>query len=289
MRRCTATLLCLAGVSLVITACGSSSNSGGGTSTTASASSCTPKHPGLKTIHPGALTVAVYEYLPYSTYKGGKLGGAEGEIAQRLAADECLKVKVLYGQAAGAIPAVTSGRADTTIGSWYRTAERAKIVLLGAPEVRDQMAIVSHAPGIKTIQDLKGKKVGAVTGYLWVEDLQKLLGSDLKLYPSTDASYQDLTNGRIDAAIDGATSVPLELKKTGIKNAVMNIPPPDPAVKASTAPGQPQMPVNKNNPNLRAALDDDLAALRASGQLKTIIVKNGFPASAANPGKPDLL
>jgi polar amino acid transport system substrate-binding protein len=270
---------------LLIAACGAD---GGGTP--AASEDCTPRHPGLELVEDGRLTVAVYEYPPYSTYENGELGGAEGELVTRMAELECLDVNVLYVQAAGTIPAVTSGRADVAIGSWYRTAERAEVVLLGAPIVKDEMTIVSSEDArAETIQELKGKRVGAVVGYLWVEDLQRLLGDGLKLYQSTDATYQDLANGRLDAVIDGGVSVPLQLEKFGIPDAVVSVPPPDESVTASTAPGQPQMPVNKDNPGLRRALDENLAELRENGELRRILKENGFPDSAADPGPPNLL
>jgi polar amino acid transport system substrate-binding protein len=254
------------------------------------AASCTPKHPGLKTVKEGFLTVALYESPPFGTLSNGKLGGAEGEIVNRIARMECLKVNPLESVAAGNIPAIISGRADTAIGSWYRTAARAKVVLLGLPEMKDQMVIVSKkGKPFKTIQELKGHNVGAIVGYLWVADLQKFLGSNLKLYQTDDGAYRDVAAGRIDATIDGYSAVKGQLKKTPISGAVVATPPADPAVKASTAPGQPNLPVNKNNPGLRKALDADLLALRASGELKRIVVANGFAASAANPGRPNLL
>ena len=197
-------LIALASITLV--AIGSSS---------AVAASCTPKHPGLKTVNEGFLTVALYESPPFGTLSNGKLGGAEGEIVNQIARMECLKVKPLESVAAGNIPAIISGRADTAIGSWYRTAARAKVVLLGQPEMKDQMVIVSKkGKPLKTIQDLKGHNVGAIVGYLWVEDLQRLLGGSLKVYQTDDGAYRDLAAGRIDATIDGFSAVKGQLKKT---------------------------------------------------------------------------
>ena len=292
MRRINVAVVLLAAGSLLAAGCGSSSNSSS-SSTSANASSgssCKPKHPGLTTVNSGTLTVALYESPPFATVKGGQLAGGEGGIVNRIAAMECLKVKPMEGVAAGVIPAIQSGRADTGIGSWYRTAERAKIVLLGAPEMKDQMAIVSKSSNpIKTVQALKGHKVGAVLGYLWVDDLKKLLGSNLKLYPSADGSYRDLAAGRLDAAIDGLSVIKLQLKKTPVPGVVFGPAPPDPAVKASTQPGQPNLPVSKNNPGLRKALDEDLAELRSTGEVKQILVKAGFPAALADPGPPNLL
>ena len=105
---------------LALTACG-----GGSTDSSTApkvSANCKPKHD-VKTITPGELSVAAYVYPPFSDVKGNTLGGAEGEIITKIAAMECLKIKVVPGAAAAMIPSITAGRADTTIGSWYRTAE----------------------------------------------------------------------------------------------------------------------------------------------------------------------
>jgi polar amino acid transport system substrate-binding protein len=279
-------------VALGAGACGGSGDSDDGgqaAATTGSTGGCTPKHPGLKTVHSGQLTVALYEAPPFATVKGGKLAGAEGDIIARIAALECLKPTPLMGSAAAAIPAITSGRADTAIGSWYRTAERAKVIALGAPVMKDQMAIVSKDGAIGTIPDLKGKKVGAVIGYLWVDDLKKLLGSSLKLYPSGDAMYRDLASGRLDALIDGVSGIKPQLGKTPVAGAAYKVPPADASVAASQQPGQPQFGVKKDNPALRQALDEDRAALQADHETEKLIVQNGFPAELADPGPPNEL
>jgi polar amino acid transport system substrate-binding protein len=273
--------------SLAVAACGGSDDDSGGTS---ASSDCKPKHPGLETANSGALTVALYEAPPFATVKEGKLTGGEGEVINRIAEMECLDVKPMNGNAAAVIPAVQSGRADTGIGSWYRTKERSKIVLLGDPVMKDQMTIVSTKDNeLDSVQSLKGHKVGAVIGYLWVDDLKKLLGNDLKLYPATDNMYRDLAAGRIDAAIDGLSVVELQLQKTPVDGAVSNVPAADEAIAATTQPGQPQFPVNKKNPDLRKALDEDLAELRESGELKEILTEAGFAPELADPGPPNLL
>jgi polar amino acid transport system substrate-binding protein len=273
--------------SLAIAACGGSDDD---SATPSASNDCKPKHAGLKTVTSGTFTVALYEAPPFSTVKDGKLTGGEGEVINRIAEMECLEVKPMNGTAAAVIPAITSGRADTGIGSWYRTKERSKIVLLGAPVMKDQMTIVStEGNELDSVQSLKGNKVGAVLGYLWVDDLKKLLGGDLKLYPASDNMYRDLGAGRIDAAIDGLSVVDLQLQKTPVDGAVKNVPAPDEAIAATTEPGQPNFPVNKSNPDLRKALDEDLAELRESGELKKILTGAGFAPELTDPGPPNLL
>jgi polar amino acid transport system substrate-binding protein len=274
---------------VALAACGDDT---GTDSTTAagnnSGSDCTPKHEGLKTIEEGKLSVAAYVYPPFSDVKGQELGGAEGEIVTRIAEMECLDIKVVPGAAAAMIPSIVSKRADTTIGSWYRTAEREKVVRLGAPVIADQLSLISKS-GVGTIDELKGKKVGSILGFLWNDDLKKVLGDDVKFYDTATAMYADLSAGRIEVIVDTYPSGQAVLKTTPIDGLKFVVPPADPAVLSTVKPGQTQFPVSKDNAALGEAMDENIAELRESGELEKIVVKHGFQPEAADPGEPNLL
>lgn len=252
------------------------------------AAKCKPAHPGLKTVAKGKLTVAAYEYAPFSGVKGNKLTGAEGEILNAIAALECLTAVAQPGSGAAMIPAVSSGRADTTFGSWYRTAERAKIVLLSNPVIIDQLTLIS-VTGVDSITGLEGKKVGSTLGFLWNDDLSKILGNDLSLYETTQALYADLASGRISVVVDTFPSGTVALTNTPIAGAQFKVPKADARVNATTLPGQTNFPVNKKNPGLQKAINDNLETLRKSGKLAEIVKKYGFSASSVAKTKPNLL
>jgi polar amino acid transport system substrate-binding protein len=275
-------LLAVPLVAVIVAACGSSKK------VTAVTRSCHPAHH-VHTIVPGVLSVAVYSYPPYGYQVGDHLAGVDGEILTRIAAMECLKVRPVPGAAASMIPDVQTGRADTTMGDWYRTVPRSKIVILGAPVYKDEMVLVSKGGTVKTIPQLKGKKVGSVLGFLWDADLTKLLGGNMKLYPTDEAAYADLKAGRIQVVVDTPGASLFELKTEGMTGYKYEVPPPDPSVAASVHPGQANFPVSKSNPGLASAMDADIATLRANGTIRKILVSFGFPASAANPGPPAML
>lgn len=288
MKRSIPALAATASLLIVLSGCGGDEGSTAAGGSSSGNASCTPKHEGIKTVAPGSLTVAAYQYPPFSDVKDGKLGGAEGEIITRIAEMECLTPVLKAGAAASMIPSITTGRADTAIGDWYRTKERAKVVILGAPVLVDQTTFISKS-GVGTVPELKGKKVGSILGFLWNTDLQNMLGSNLKLYDTAQAEYADLSAGRIDVIVDTYPSAVSTLKTTPIPGAKLIVPPPDPAIAATENPGQSMFPVNKDNPELAKALDADVAELRKSGELAKIIEPFGFKASAAEPGTPNEL
>ncbi len=278
-----------AGLCLALAACGGDTSTDSTTASgTGSGSDCTPKHEGLKTIEEGFLSVASYVYPPFSDVKGQELGGAEGEIITKIAEMECLDVKVVPGAASAMIPSIVSKRADTTIGSWYRTAEREKVVRLGTPVIADRLTLISKA-GVGTIPDLKGKKVGSILGFLWNDDLKKVLGDDVKFYDTAQAMYADLAAGRIEVIVDTYPSAQAVLETTPIEGLKFEVPPADPAVVSTQKPGQTQFPVSKDNEALGTALDENVAELRKNGELERIVVEHGFQPEAANPGEPNLL
>jgi len=249
---------------------------------------CVPAHAGLVTVDAGFLTVAAYEYPPFASIDGETITGAEGQILNEIAALECLEVKVQPGSGAAMIPAIESGRADTTMGSWYRTADRAKIVLLSDPVIIDQLTLIS-VEGVDTIEGLVGKKVGSTLGFLWNDDLEKVVGDNLSLYESTQAMYADLASGRIDVIVDTYPSAQSALALTPVEGAQSLVPAPDDRVVSTTKPGQTNFPVNLDNPDLVAAINANLATLRQNGMLESIAVEWGFAPSSVAVTEPNLL
>ena len=263
-------------------ACSSSSGS------SAVPDNCTPKH-AFRTMSKGKLTVSTYTYAPATIVKGGELQGVEGELLATVARWECLSLKVVEQAPAGVIPAVQAGRADLAAGSWYRTKKRAAVLNLTDPIYTDAMVLVSAGGAVKTVPELRGKSVGTFEGNLWNEDLQKLLGDRLKIYASETATFQDLKAGRIDVAVDGAGGSVNMLKVLQLSDYRIATPPADPAVEATSHPGQIGWPNTKSNTALDAALDADIAELRRSGEVARLLKKYGYPDSAAEVGTPSLL
>ena len=250
----------------------------------AAAQNCKPAHE-FKTVTAGALTVAGYELLPYSSLEvGNKLGGVDGEIIDQIATKECLTVKLVAVDPAAVIQSVISGQADIAAGDWYRTAAREKVLGLSAPLYLDQMGIFSKE-GFSKVAQLDGKRIGTVEGYLWVADLKKVFGSALQTYPSPVNLAQDMAAGRIDVAID-SYAVGIEAQKkggyTGVKIMVAE---PDDRVAASRQPGQANFPYTKNNSELGAALASDIVDLHKSGAIAEILKKHGLSPSAADVGE----
>lgn len=254
--------------------------------TPAMAQDCTST---VQTVEPGKLTVAAYDYPPFSIVgSDGAVSGIDADIAAAVAKDSCLELVTQVMDPAATIQSVVSGRADIAIGSWNRTKKRVDVVGLGAPVYLDPMGILSR-DGISSIEDMKGKKVGTVTGYLWVGEMQKLFGSDLMLYPTPVALAQDLAAGRIDVAADGYNYAVYAQKNAGAyKDIKIELVQPDPAVSASAEPAQAGFLYTKGNETLGQAIDSTVARLHDEGAIEAALVAAGFDPRVAQVGEPRL-
>lgn len=258
-----------------LAACGGGSGEG-------AAKDCQPAHT-FPTVTKGKLTVAGYDLPPFGSRDGNGMKGVDADILKHIAKQECLEIEPKWMAPAAVIPTVQSGRADTGIPDWYRTKARAAIVSLSDPMYLDQMAIASKE-GLTKVSDLKGRQVGTVDGYLWVDDLKKYLGSNLKIYPSTVNLNQDIKAGRIDVAVDSFGS-----QKATNPGLTIQVVEPDPAVPASQEAAQSSLPVPKSNAELLTAFNAHIEAMHKDGTMKKILKDNGLEESAADVGAPRLI
>ncbi|MBN3723892.1 substrate-binding periplasmic protein [Burkholderia sp. Ac-20379] len=249
---------------------------------------CKPAHQ-FQTITPGVLSIAAWDFPPYAIPAGrDDVKGVDGEIVKKIAAKECLKISVSVVDPAAVVQSVVSKKADIALGDWYRTADRAKVVGLGSPMYLDQMGIISK-DGIDTVGGLAGKKIGTVTGYLWLADLQKTFGDSLVVYPNPVAMAQDLMTGRIDAGTDSYAVAQFNQKKGGYSGMKITVAKPDQRVAATLMPGQTTMPYTKSNTALGEALSADIDALRNSGEISKILQSYGLSPTATDVGAPRLV
>lgn len=256
--------------------------------TTAWAEDCKPAH-NFTTVEAGKLTVAIYEYPPFSTVAAdGQIGGVDSDIAKAIAKANCLEIVPVSVDPAATIQYVISGKADIAVGDWYRTEERSKVLGLSYPIYLDQMGIYSK-DGVSKIEDLMGKKVGSVSGFLWVAELQALLGDNLQLYPNPVALAQDLAAGRVDIGVDSYGTGTYAQKNGGYAGIQIKVAEPDERVQASIQAAQSALLYSKDNVDFGAALDAGIKELHASGELAKILTSNGLDASGADVGEPRLV
>lgn len=255
-------------LALGLVACGDSSNTAKDNSDNAD---CTPQHADIQTLTEGTLKVAAPVTPPYLTKEGGEFGGVDTAVLERIAKMECLDIDWQEVQYAAGLQGVQSKRLDVFIGGLYRTDDREKIMALGQTVYRDGMNLLSR-DGYTKLEDLEGKNVGVIQGYLWNADLQRELGdSQVKQFQTSDALFNDLKAGRVDVAVLTTAEAAHRLAQDpdlGLKSEAFE---PTEKVGPSMQPGEVTFPIEISNTSLRKAFDADIKELHESGEIAKIL------------------
>jgi polar amino acid transport system substrate-binding protein len=279
-RRIACAAIVLGVLTLAVTGCGSSSSSSANATTASASSSCKPAH-AFSTLTKGELTVSTYNFPPATIIEGnGKLGGIEGAMLTKIAAEECLKLNVAVNAAAGVVPAVQSGRADTAAGDWTLTVPRVKVMSHSMPFYNEPMVLISKRGQVTSIAQLRNYSVGTAEGNFWNDALNSYIGGHLKLYQSALQAYQDAQDGRLQVVVDGLLGAYQWFKQhqgTDLKYA-------EPAPLAAVTGSQHEQKVfyiTHGNTAMVTAFNADINQMIQSGYVKQLIQSSGLPASSA--------
>ena len=265
----------------------------GSTETAASPAGSAGAGNDLGTIDKGKLKVAIEPYMPYTDIKGGKMVGLDAEILQAAAANLGLEIVPQMTDFKGMLNSVQSGRADVTIGGIGWSAERAEKGLFSDPVYYSPaaMAVAGDKP-YKTVDDLKGLKLGTVSGYVWEKSIKAVPGAQAKVYPDANGFFADLAAGRIDVGFIDPLLVTYQrsVQPNSKFQLAYLTPPTDAQITAIPAYKdfrqiQVAFYLPKAATKLEKALDEQIDKLYTNGQLAQMITKWGGDPNQF--GKPD--
>lgn len=265
-------------VALVAGACGSGNSSTGGAA-------------GQKfdLLHAGHLTVG--SDIPYPPFefedKSGNLTGFDVELTRAIADklnlqntdDDWISVdfgtifQVLNsGTKFDVVVAAVTAYAAPGSPAEATVKEREKLVDFTKPYYPSLQSLTvdtTKNPDIKTIDDLKGKRVGiqrATTGAFYAQEKLAPLGANLVSFPKAPAMYQELQSGQLDAVFN---DLPVSLDAIKGKSNLQ-------VVQQVETGEQYAIAVNKKNPNLTSAINKALDELFKDGTYTTLF-KKYFP------------
>src|SRR2546421_1549059 len=273
-------VLAMVGTVLLVEACGGKD--------AASAPAAGSAAAGLDTIDKGVVKVAVEPYMPYTDVKNGKLVGLDAEILQEAAGNLGLKVEFNVTDFKGMLGGVQSHRADLTIGGVGWSKDRADKGLFTDPVYYSPpaMAVVGDK-SFRTIDDLKGKTIGTVTGYVWEKSIKAVDGAQTKVYQDAATFFNDLGTGRIDVGfIDPLLVTYQAQQKPDTKFRLMYFTPPtDEQIAAKPEfkdfrQIQIAFYVAKQAPKLEKALDAEIDKMYTNGKLAAMVSKWGGDPNA---------
>jgi polar amino acid transport system substrate-binding protein len=243
---------------------------------------------GLDTIDKGVIKVAIEPYMPYTDVKSGKLVGLDSEILQEAAGNLGLKIEFNVTDFKGMLGGVQSHRNDITIGGVGWSKDRADKGLFTDPVYYSPpaMAVVGDR-SYQTIDDLKGKKIGTVTGYVWEKSIKAIDGAQTKVYQDAATFFNDLGTGRIDVGFIDPLLVTYQAQQnpnTKFK-LVYFTPPTDEQIAAKPdfkdfRQIQIAFYVAKQAPKLEKALDAEIDKMYQNGKLAGMVTKWGGDPNA---------
>lgn len=211
-------------------------------------------------------------YAPFNfTNPDGSLGGFDVDIANALC--DKMQVKCEIGAQAwdGIIPALKADKFDAIVSAMSVTPERQEQVDFTQPYYINSLVFVakkdsSFDPTSATaIESAKIAAQGSTFSSTWLT--QTYPNSKPQLYDTLDNAFIDLGNGRADAMISDKLPA-LTWLKTDLGK--------DFAIKGDDIQSDDKLAVavNKGNAELLKKFDDAIAAIKADGTYKQIVVKH---------------
>lgn len=143
--------------------------------------------------------------------KTGEMTGFDMDMIRELAKRAGFDVDINTMDFNGIIPAVQTGSVDIAIAGITITEERAEVVDFSDPYYDSGLQILIGADddSVKTIDDLKGKKIGTKIGSTSFDYLTEKFGDDATItpFPGSSDMYLALMGGNVDAVFYDAPNV----------------------------------------------------------------------------------
>jgi|AntAceMinimDraft_11_1070367.scaffolds.fasta_scaffold20441_3 polar amino acid transport system substrate-binding protein len=221
--------------------------------------------PAFTTVEEGKLTCASSgEYPPFSYFNtDNSLVGFDIEVCNAIAAELGLEANPQTGAFNTLIAGLQADRYDTIIGSMTATDDRREQVDFTENYYANSAVLfVSGDSTITGPDDLEGAVIGVALG-TWFEDLAYSLEgvADVKTYQADINALEDVSNGRIDAAITVRLGGYYAANESGL--SVKSV---GEALAADTA----AIAVSKTNPDLYAAISEALATILGDGSYAAV-------------------
>ncbi|MDD5773827.1 MAG: ABC transporter substrate-binding protein/permease [bacterium] len=194
-----------------------------------------------------------------------KFIGFEVDLAEAIARELGVKAKHVQNAWDSLIPALERGDCDIAMNGIEITPQRKEHILFSRPYYVyvEQLVVRKEETAIKGIDDLKGKKVGTLSGTVAQNILEGMGGVDVKIYPGQVEPYEDLAIGRIDGVL-------LDLPIAAYYGK------PNPKLKYAGNPmgeGLYGIAIRKEDENLKNKIDEIIDKLLRTGELKKIYEK----------------
>lgn len=197
-----------------------------------------------------------------------RLIGFEVDLAEAIAKELGVKARQSQNAWDSLIPALVRGDFEIVLNGIEITPQRAARVLFSRPYYvyTQQLVVRKDETRIKGLEDLKGKRVGTLSGAVAQDILKGIGGVDVRIYSGQVEPYEDLALGRLDAVL-----LDLPIATYYAK--------PNPGLRFEGPPvgeGFYGIAIRKGDDGLKKAVDNAIDKLLRTGELKGIYERWGL-------------
>lgn len=227
-------------------------------------------------VKPGTLTVALTGQSPPADYvdpKTGKLTGYVNDLYRQIAKDLGVEVEFVQIAWAGSLPGLKANRFDMACSGASWTTERLgseDFHLTSPMTISGTIGLTLRKTGIKSWEDMKGKRLGGVKGELYLQDARKKLTTvaGVTEFAGAPESLLALQNGQIDMLVQNISVVGFMIRNAPNNEDFVVVGPPLSVYPQSLC-------VNPRQTDLLKAVNVLLGNYRADGTLKRLSEKHG--------------
>jgi len=193
--------------------------------------------------------------------------GYDIDMANLIAKALGVKVTIIPVTSANRIPYLQTRKADIVISSLGKNAEREQVI-----DFSDAYApFFSGVYGTKDIKvggpaDLAGKIIGATRGAIEEQELSKTAppSATIKRFEDNNATISAFVSGQVDLVVTGNTVAAVIAARTPQRAPTLKF-----VIKNSPC----YVGLNKNEPQLKAKLNEIIAKLKADGEIAKLSMK----------------
>ncbi len=217
----------------------------------------------------GTLRIGLEGTFPPFDSKGpdGQLVGYDVDIAKAVAAKLGVKPEFITTEWSGIIAGLQAGKFDVIVNQVGVTDQRKAVLDFSPPYTYSAAQLIQRKDdtrAFKSLDDLKGKKLGVGLGTNYMDMAKAVPGIDVVTYPGAPEYLRDLAAGRIDAALNDRLMLAYLMKNSQLPLRT----------GAIVGNGNPSaIPFKKGNPKFAKAIDDAMTQLEADGTFTKISEK----------------
>lgn len=233
-------------------------------------SACSSASSGAKKIR--VASEATYPPFESVDEKTKELVGFDIDMMKAIAAKENLNVEFVNTPFDSVLAGISTCQFDAAASAITITDERKQSMAFSDPYIKaGQLITVGiNNNDIKSVADLKGKKISVQLGTTGEIEAKKVEGATVKPFDTVDLAFLELVNGQVDATIiDNPTSM-IYVNKFKDKIKPVGTPFTDESYGIA---------VCKKNADLLKSINDGLSKVKADGTLDQLYTKWNLGAS----------